>query len=333
MTDLAHLLLPHLPLLLTTLIRLTAPSPLHSANPHILQRVYDVLGALFRDLGRDILAAESKEDPEDQEGGLHDVWEVVRRGLGAPARSEEEDVEESESSKDEMEVDEEKAAEASEYEDEDEVEEPIASTSAQPIVATEPRVTLYRTLPRNFRTTPQTRRLLGNSFSYLVRKAKPTSLPDASSELSVFFDFVVQDVAEVEESDGGERPRGRGAKGRGKGKGKGRGQEEGNSNIFAEGVTWVVAESCTVCPEFLALTRYRELIANVILRLRSDAEQLAPLSNSCDPAHPYLYRPLARFADRAAERDRTPRNHLSHLALLQDGAARACYRGSPEGYQ
>ncbi|GAA5886649.1 hypothetical protein JCM16303_001398 [Sporobolomyces ruberrimus] len=262
-TDLAHLLLPHLPLLLTTLIRLTAPSPLHSANPHILQRVYDVLGALFRDLGRDILAAESKEDPEDQEGGLHDVWEVVRRGLGAPARPEEEDVEEVESTKDEMEVDEEKAAEASEDEDEDEVEEPIASTSAQPIVATEPRVTLYRTLPRNFRTTPQTRRLLGNSFSYLVRKAKPTSLPDTSSELSVFFDFVVQDVVEVEELDGGERPRGRGAKGRGKGKGKGRGQEEGNSNIFAEGVTWVVAESCTT-PNNLLHSRTPAILRTLI---------------------------------------------------------------------
>lgn len=235
-------------LLLTTLIRLTAPSPLHSANPHILQRVYDVLGALFRDLGRDILAAQSKEDPEEQQGGLQDVWEVVRRGLGAPARPEEEDVEEQ--PVEEMEVDaknvEEKDGEGSDDEEEEDVTEPVASTSAQPITDSEPRVTLHRTLPRNFRTTPQTRRLLGNSFSYLVRKAKPTSLPDSPSELSLFFDFAIHDVSEVAELDGGERPRGRGAKGRGKGKGKGRGQEEGNSNIFAEGITWVVAESCTV---------------------------------------------------------------------------------------
>jgi U3 small nucleolar RNA-associated protein 20 len=208
--------------------------------------VYDVLGALFRDLGRDILAAESKEDAEERQGGLKDVWEVVRRGLGAPARPEEEDVEE-EVTKDAMDVDGTGAAVASEdEEEEEEIEEPVASTSAQTIVAPEPRTVLHRTLPRNFRTTPQTRRLLGNSFSYLVRKAKPTSLPDSPSELSAFFDFVVRDVSEVEDTDGGERPRGRGAKGRGKGKGKGRGQEEGNSNIFAEGVTWVVAESCTV---------------------------------------------------------------------------------------
>lgn len=249
-TDLAHLLLPHLTLLLTTLIRLTAPSPLHSANPHILQRVYDVLGALFRDLGRDILAAQSKEDAEEQKGGLQEVWEVVRRGLGAPTKPQEEDEEVEEEKLDSMEIDAvDKDAHASEDEDEEEeivAVQPVASTSAQPITDEEPRITLYRTLPRNFRTTPQTRRLLGNSFSYLVRKAKPTSLPDSPSELSLFFEYIIEDVAEAVEIDGGERPRGRGAKGRGKGKGKGRGQEEGNSNIFAEGVTWVVAESCTV---------------------------------------------------------------------------------------
>jgi len=245
-TDLSHLLLPHLTLLLTTLIRLTAPSPLHSANPHILQRVYDVLGALFRDLGRDILALDESEN--EKAGGLKDIWEVVRRGLGAPAREEEEDV--VEESKDEMEVDgvtnEVAAGEGSDDDDQEEIEEPVASTSAQPINDPTPTVLLHRTLPRNFRTTPQTRRLLGNSFSYLVRKAKPTSMPDSPSELTMFFELVVRDVAEVEELDGGERPRGRGAKGRGKGKGKGRGQEEGNSNVFAEGITWTVIESCTV---------------------------------------------------------------------------------------
>ncbi|GAA5994163.1 hypothetical protein JCM5350_006337 [Sporobolomyces pararoseus] len=254
-TDLAHLLLPHLTLLLTTLIRLTAPSPLHSANPHILQRVYDVLGALFRDLGRDILAAQSKEDAEEQKGGLQEVWEVVRRGLGAPTKPQEEDEEVEEEKLDSMEIDAvDKDAHASEDEDEEEeivAVQPVASTSAQPITDEEPRITLYRTLPRNFRTTPQTRRLLGNSFSYLVRKAKPTSLPDSPSELSLFFEYIIEDVAEAVEIDGGERPRGRGAKGRGKGKGKGRGQEEGNSNIFAEGVTWVVAESCTAANELL----------------------------------------------------------------------------------
>ncbi|GAA6011855.1 hypothetical protein JCM11491_000772 [Sporobolomyces phaffii] len=252
-TDLAHLLLPHLSLLLTTLIRLTAPSPLHSANPHILQRVYDVLGALFRDLGRDILAAEIDTTSERPEGGLKDVWDVVRRGLGAPARPEADDIEE-QVVKDDMDVDGQTTTEqdgAESDEDVDEIEEPVASTSAQPISAIETRTILHCTLPRNFRTTPQTRRLLGNSFSYLVRKAKPTSLPDSRSELAIFFDFVVKDVAAVEELDGGERPRGRGAKGRGKGKGKGRGQEEGNSNIFAEGITWVVAESCTAANNLL----------------------------------------------------------------------------------
>ncbi|GAA5909110.1 Utp20p [Sporobolomyces salmoneus] len=303
-TDLAHLLLPHLTLLLTTLIRLTAPSPLHSANPHILQRVYDVLGALFRDLGRDILAAQSKEDPEEQQGGLSDVWEVVRRGLGAPARPEEEDVIAEEIS---MEIEGatagEKDGEASDEEEEEtEILAPVASTSAQPFIDSEPRVTLHRTLPRNFRTTPQTRRLLGNSFSYLVRKAKPTSLPDSPSELSLFFDFAIQDVAEVVEIDGGERPRGRGAKGRGKGKGKGRGQEEGNSNIFAEGVTWVVVESCTA-PNNLFHSRTPSILRtliNAVLSLPSPATLPSDISAHAIislTSHVYKTEPLEPVAD------------------------------------
>lgn len=226
-----------------------------------MQRVYDVLGALFRDLGRDILATDETEN--ENAGGLKDIWEVVRRGLGAPAREEQEDVEEEK--KDEMETDGAVTGEVEGSEnEEEEIEEPIASTSAQPIVDATPAVVLHRTLPRNFRTTPQTRRLLGNSFSYLVRKAKPTSLPDSPSELTTFFDLVTRDVAEVEELDGGERPRGRGAKGRGKGKGKGRGQEEGNSNVFAEGITWTVVESCTVRLLISILSCDRELMAFAI---------------------------------------------------------------------
>ncbi|GAA6006564.1 hypothetical protein JCM10207_004975 [Rhodosporidiobolus poonsookiae] len=262
-TDLSHLLLPHLPLLLATLIRLTAPSPLHAANPLILQRTYDVLGALFRDLGREVLAA----GDESGKGGLVEVWEVVRRGLGAPARPEEEEAAEenrmdtnepvvaaSEESEDEDEEDEEQAADGAE-------ETPVASTSAQPIEAPK----LQATLPPSFRTTPQTRRLLANAFAYLVRKAKPASASTSSSTSSSATDGeaahctledlvrrMVDDVAAVEELDGGERANagGRGAKGRRKGKGKGRGQEEGSSNVFAEGLTWVTVESCSAANAF-----------------------------------------------------------------------------------
>ncbi|GAA5897320.1 hypothetical protein JCM6882_001857 [Rhodosporidiobolus microsporus] len=248
-TDLSHMLLPQLPVLLTTLIRLTAPSPLHSANPALLQRIYDVLGALFRDVGRDILAS--------NEGGLEDVWQVVRRGLGAPAPAEEEQVPE----EDKMETDEvaQEKQEGEESDDEDDEEEqegeaPLASTSAQPIPDA-PK--LHTTLPANFRTTPQTRRLLANSFAYLVRKARPSSSAAASAAdeqtvtLEALVQVMIEDVASVEEEDGGERANGgRGAKGRRKGKGKGRGQEEGSSNVFAEGLTWLTLESCAAANHF-----------------------------------------------------------------------------------
>ncbi|GAA6061993.1 hypothetical protein JCM10212_004271 [Sporobolomyces blumeae] len=283
-TDLAHLLLPHLTLILTTLIRLTAPSPLHSANPRILQRTYDVLGALFRDLGRDILAVD--ESDQEASGGFKDVWEVVRRGLGAPARElDEHDAEEDKPEG--MEVDAEQAdaaaAEAdSDADDQDDDELPVASTSAQPIVESAPAVVLHRNLARNFRTTPQTRRLLGNALAYLVRKAKPTSLPGSTSDLARLFDLAIQDVAAVEEIDGGERAKGRGAKGRGKGKGKGRGQEEGNSNIFAEGLTWTVSESCTAPNNFLH-SRTPSILRSV---LTSILALPSPAALPCEiPAH------------------------------------------------
>ncbi|BGP21593.1 armadillo-type fold domain containing protein [Rhodotorula toruloides] len=251
-TDLSHLLLPSLPLLLTTLIRLTTPSPFHASNPRILQRTYDVLGALFRDLARDVLGAEGKE------GGVTEVWEVVRRGLGAPARSEDgeeegEDVamqDEAETKADGADLDAESSADEEEEEAEEETE-PVASTSAQPLDMPAPAGTkLHTSLPANFRTTPQTRRLLGNAFAFFVRKAKPTSADEAGS-LDPLLALMVADVAQVEGADGGERAnRGRGAKGRRKGKGKGRGQEEGSSNVFAEGLTWVIIESCCAANHF-----------------------------------------------------------------------------------
>lgn len=182
----------------------------------------------------------------------------MRRGLGAPAREEEEEpVEE-----DKMDTDEqaEKPAEESDDSDDDDEEQedgaPVASTSAQPL---DDAPKLHTTLPRNFRTTPQTRRLLANALAYLVRKARPApsgEAPDLLVSLEDLVRHMVDDVAAVEELDGGERANGgRSAKGRRKGKGKGRGQEEGSSNVFAEGLTWVAVESCAVCPPFLLLPR------------------------------------------------------------------------------
>lgn len=180
------------------------------------------------------------------------MWEVVRRGLGAPARAE--DAAESAQA---MELDEPAPApnagdasdaESSDGEDDGE-EAPVASTSAQPLAAAAAGPKLHTTLPASFRTTPQTRRLLGNAFAYLVRKAKPASSGEAETagSLDDLMRRIVEDVAAVEAVDGGMRANGgKSAKGRRKGKGKGRGQEEGSSNIFAEGVTWVVTESCSV---------------------------------------------------------------------------------------
>lgn len=207
-----------------------------------------MLGALFRDLARDILAASADEASE---GGLQSVWDIVRRGLGAPAKSTEVEADAMEVEPTPTATEEVADDDASEEEVEDAVvEEPVASTSARQIDAPSEAPKLHTSLPANFRTTPQTRRLLGNSFALLVRKAKPTSSEDvepAAGGLDGLMQLMIRDVAAVEEEDGGERANGgRSAKGRRKGKGKGRGQEEGSSNIFAEGLTYVVIESCSV---------------------------------------------------------------------------------------
>lgn len=203
------------------------------------------------------------------------MWDVVRRGLGAPAAVDEVPAEDEDDQVETMDVDgaiaavaeaDDAASDASDDDEpstaavlvvDDKQAAPVASTSAAQL--DEPAVKLYTTLPATFRTTPQTRRLLANAFAFLVRKAKPASsdaAPSASSDdvvsLDEFFARAIGDVAAVEEVDGGERANAgtRGAKGRRKGKGKGRGQEEGSSNVFAEGITWLVLESCSVRPLF-----------------------------------------------------------------------------------
>lgn len=196
-TDLSGLLLPSLPLLLTTLISLTAPSPLVSANPKLLQRVYDVLGALFRDLGREILSS-------SDDGGMADVWEVVRRGLGAPAPIEPEaDVEEP------MDVDlatKTDDDEGSEVGDDSIDTTPVASTSTQtlPLIP----APAPETFPHSFRTTPQTRRLLGSAFAYLIRKARSTT-STTEGELEQLMRMMVEDVVALESLDEGVRQRDR----------------------------------------------------------------------------------------------------------------------------
>ena len=205
------------------------------------------------------------------------MWDVVRRGLGAPAAVDEVLSEDEDDQVETRDVDgaiaavaeaDDAASDASDDDEptapavlvDDEQAAPVASTSAAQL--DEPAVKLYTTLPATFRTTPQTRRLLANAFAFLVRKAKPASsdaAPSASRDdvvsLDEFFARAIGDVAAVEEVDGGERANAgtRGAKGRRKGKGKGRGQEEGSSNVFAEGITWLVLESCSVRPLFSPL--------------------------------------------------------------------------------
>lgn len=207
-----------------------------SANPKLLQRVYDVLGALFRDLGKDILRS-------SDEGGMTDVWELVRRGLGAPAREKEEDVATVEKK---LEEDVEMAATEPALDDaeEDEDAQPVASTSSLPLPP--PPTPLETSLPTHLRTTPQTRRLLGSAFAFLIRKARSATAGDVEGELDQLFRMMVEDVVQLEEVDDGKRLKGRGAKGRGKGHGKGRGQEEGSSTMLAEGLVWVTVETCSV---------------------------------------------------------------------------------------
>lgn len=199
---------------------------------------------------------------------MSDVWEVVRRGLGAPAEAEVEEVE--------IMVEEPTApVEEDAQEDGDDETDipPVASTSNQTLP-----LLLHaapETFPRNFRTTPQTRRLLGSAFAYLVRKARSAS-GGVEGELEQLMRMMVEDVVALEESDDGNRAsRGRGAKGRGKGRGNGRGQEAGSSKMLAEGLVWTIAETCRVrlsCSHLLRrLTSFRRLrtASCTLARLRS----------------------------------------------------------------
>lgn len=191
---------------------------------------------------------------------MSDVWEVVRRGLGAPAAPELDS--EMTPVAEEVTVE---AVEATMEEIDEEVDDlldPVASTSSQPLNAAP--LLVLDSLPRNFRTTPQTRRLLGSAFSYLVRKAR-SGAGDAEGELEQLFRMMMEDVVALEESDSGMRyNRGRGAKGRGKGKGNGRGQEQGSSKILAEGLVWVTVETCQVRHSRL-LTKIRCLLTLLVV--------------------------------------------------------------------
>lgn len=221
---------------------------------------------------------------------MADVWEVVRRGLGAPVRVKEEGVVE-------MEVEQEPVVEEKEdedEEDEDDAEEdktPVASNSTPtaPTATPAPTPRVF-TLPPNLRTTPQTRRLLGSAFAFLVRKARssPTNSLE-EGELEQLMRMMVEDVAAIEELDEGVRSStGRGAKGRGKGVGKGRGQEEGSSKILAEGVTWVLVETCSVSLISPLPSRGSEtdLSRPSFILLRHDQRNNRPPTRSSTPAPP-----------------------------------------------
>ena len=181
---------------------------------------------------------------------MADVWELVRRGLGAPARAE--------LPKGElfftMDFDGEPEPATDSAPEFNEDEEPIASTSSEPILISSPP-SPTKLLPTHLRTTPQTRRLLGSAFAFLVRKARSATPGDSEGELGQLFRMMLQDVVELESEDEGKRSSGRGAKGRGKGNGKGRGQEEGSSTMLAEGVVWVTVETCSVSTSLALLIR------------------------------------------------------------------------------
>ncbi|KAK4055206.1 U3 snoRNP protein [Microbotryomycetes sp. JL201] len=239
-TDLDRLLLPYLPTILTTLVALTIPSPLTQATPQLLQRVYDVLGAIFRDLGRHILAA-----PPGDAGSLDVIWKIIRRGLGAPAKQLDS------MQGHEVKQDQEPASDQDDASDMDgEDAAPVASTSKE--TSSTSFSGLSTSLPAHFRTTPQTRRLLASSFAFLVRKARSTSKNGSlSGEIEPLFGKLFDDLAQVEQDDGAHRQ----IRKRGhtllRPKGKGRGQEDGSSVLLAEGLTWLTAEACCAANQVL----------------------------------------------------------------------------------
>ncbi|KAM0793473.1 hypothetical protein ACM66B_000915 [Microbotryomycetes sp. NB124-2] len=237
-TDLDRLLLPHLTTILTTLVSLTIPSPLTQTSPQLLQRVYDVLGAIFRDLGRHVLST-----AEGDAGNLDEVWSIIRRGLGAPVSNEDAMV--SQAPKQDVKGD---NGSSSDLEDEDEA--PVASTSRDTLTDDKPR--LSTSLPPHFRTTPQTRRLLASSFAFIVRKARSSSKNGSQAgELESLFDRMFSDLAQVERDDGAQRQMKKRGHSLMRPKGKGRGQEDGSSVLLAEGLTWVTAEACCAANQFL----------------------------------------------------------------------------------
>ncbi|SCV68516.1 BQ2448_637 [Microbotryum intermedium] len=241
-TDLSTLLTPYASQLITTLIALTQPSPLEASNPRLLQKIYDVLGETFKELARDLLGSGVE---------MEELWRVVRRGLGAPW------VEQHKEMADEvedMQVDQvvKEIDEFAQNEDEEEEEEtltltPVASTSASTLTTPPDEPTtqppLWR-LPTNFRTTPQTRRLLASAFSYLIRKARTTTMEqdqDSGSEMDRLMLLMIDDVVETDNTFDESAQKGRKRKGK-----VGRAQEVGSPKAFAEGLLWCLIESCTV---------------------------------------------------------------------------------------
>ncbi|SCZ90492.1 BZ3500_MvSof-1268-A1-R1_Chr1-3g02022 [Microbotryum saponariae] len=237
-TDLSTLLTPLASPLITTLIALTQPSPLEASNPRLLQKVYDVLGETFKELARDLLASGVE---------MEDVWAVVRRGLGAPMVEEVKDAEDMEVGEVIKEV--EQPVEEEDDEEEEEEEElvaPVASTSAStsttPPQPPTPQAPVWG-LPTNFRTTPQTRRLLASAFSYLIRKVRTTTTEqdsDSGSEMDRLMLLLIEDVVETETTFDESAQKGKKRKGK-----VGRAQELGSPKAFAEGLLWSLIESCT----------------------------------------------------------------------------------------
>ncbi|KAK4057573.1 U3 snoRNP protein [Microbotryomycetes sp. JL221] len=255
-TDLDKLLLPYLTTIVTTLVSLTQPSPLLQTSPQLLQRVYEVLGVLFRDLARYILS-DTTIDDENNEKLFDAVWNIVRRGLGAPATTSVSETVEKEQQEDGTNPKETSNNDEDDDEgDDEEVEEaddnmhlaPVASTSTQlGSQITLSKIVLPTTLPHHFRTTPQTRRLLASSFAFLVRKASSANNKhlNRTGQLELLIDYLFQDLSQVEQEDGATRQiKRRGSASTTSSKGKGRGQEDGSSVLLAEGLAWLIAEAC-----------------------------------------------------------------------------------------
>lgn len=230
MTDLSTLLVPRLPDLLATLVALTSALPsLTLDQTRVIERAYDALAVVMRDLGSEAVSQKVLEPKEENV-----AWQVVRRALGAPgeAKKETEDVEMQVQEEEQVANEEEAAAEESADDSDAEDDEVLAPTPRAP--SPPPDFTL---LPVSFRTTTQTRRLFASALAFVVRAATSSSSTDLIQAIAI-------DLARVESAERDEEAS-NGVMASSRRKRRGKVMDYGARATYAEGFAWVILEACS----------------------------------------------------------------------------------------